>query len=136
MNNKQLGMQQMTKPLFIYFKHTPKGIRFIPSYDTTPKGQPKTLIRTDDNNAMFIAHVLRLLKLSIKAQQNFNPAYRPSIAQMFHHLTKLQMGVTNASGQLSPGMVELMSHNVYAKVLHLPANTVMSERFCFMPKNS
>jgi len=126
----------MSKPLFIYFRHTPKRINFIVSYDLTPMGQPKTLIRRNDPNVHFVEHVLNGIKIVIRQGGGFTPRNRPDFAAIVKHLVdgKISQSMDGVAGQLAPTMIELMSNNVFAKMLHIPAGSGMGERIMFVPK--
>lgn len=126
----------MSKPLFIYFRHTPKQIRFIVSYDLTPKGESKILIRRNDNNAGFAEHLLNCIKIVIRNQGGFSPRYRPDFGAIVKHLTdgSITQSKDGVAGQLCPTMVELMSNDVFEKIIHIPSDGKMGERIMCVPK--
>lgn len=123
----------MTKPLFIYFRHTPAQIKFIVSYDVTPMGQPKKYILRNDENVMFAEYVLNCLKTVIKNERSFTRSGRPDFAAIVKYLVSIRSENHSNIAGLSPAVVKFMSQSIFSHVLHIPADGKMGERIMFVP---
>jgi hypothetical protein len=77
----------MTKA-FIYFHHTPKGVKFIPSYELKPMGEPKKLIAANDKNGEAVQAVLNAMIGTVKQMGGFNPKKRPDMEKVVATLNK------------------------------------------------
>jgi hypothetical protein len=107
------------KTAFIYFKHTPRGLKFLPSYDLSPFGEKKTLLNRWDINAPAVQAVMKAMIGTIKLSGGFDPRNRPDIEKI---VASLNVGPVPLVGILVKRLVYLKADKVYGERVMIEFN--------------
>ncbi len=98
---------------FIYFRHTPQGLKFLPSFDLSPMGESKKLITSRDPYSQEVSTILNLIIATIKMGGGFNPRNRPDFAKVVSEIKGKTVGV------LCQNIIHLSADKKYGERIYI-----------------
>jgi hypothetical protein len=132
-------MPETIKPFFIYFRHSPKGLGYICSYELKPKGVKKVPLTLEDPNYGLANHIMRMVSFAVDQAGGYNPKQRPDMKAITSKLTSVRTPARvgqNPRGMLQAAIIDVVSEGRYKYVVYLPAEGDMAERLMLVPNNS